>query len=469
MKSLYPHQLALVEATRRTGTKSVLLQAPTGVGKSVIAAHIVQSALSRGSETWFIVPRRELLRQMSEQYSDFGIPHTFIAQGYKHRDRVPNVICSLGTLVRRIDSLMPPRLAIVDETHYGSNALDKVMKWLRSNGVFTLGLSATPWRMDGRGLGCWYDSMVEGPSIKWLIEEGYLSDFRPFAPDTINLKGIRKVAGDYNKSDLAERMEGDRVLVGNAVKHYKEHAMGLRGVTFTVSRKHSEIICAAYNSAGVPAACIDGETPDDERKRLARALATGEILQLVNAQLLTFGYDLAAAAGMDVTIECMSDVQPTLSLALQMQKWGRVLRKKDKPAIIFDHANNFYEHGMPDDERIWTLKDRDKRDSAGRGEVEKRARTCPGCHYTSRPVPVCPNCGFVHPVEARKVDEVEGELVEIERQKVKKAARMEVGMAKTIEELEAIADERNYNWGWVKRQCKLKGIRYVPRSIRGRV
>jgi DNA repair protein RadD len=514
MKQLYPHQLDLVAKSRMTGTKAVLLQAPTGIGKSVIATHIVHSAMSKGGTSWFIVPRRELLRQMSQQYCDAGIEHTFIAQGEQYYPTIGNAICSLGTLVRRLDKLVLPKLAVIDETHYGAAALDTVIRWLRSHGTFILGLSATPWKSSGQGLGCWYDAMVEGPSIKWLIQEGYLSQYRLFAPDRLDLSGIRKVAGDYNKSDLAEKMEGDRVLVGNVVKHYTKHAMGKRGVTFTVSRKHSEIVCAAYNANGVPAACIDGETPEDERKRLARALATGELLQLVNVDLLTFGYDLASAAGMEVSIECMSDLRPTKSLALQMQKWGRVLRKKPEPALIFDHANNVYEHGYPDDERQWTLKDRDRKEGGDRAEQEVKARTCPQCWYTSRPTQVCPNCGFVHPVESREIEEVDGELVELQRgppkarnhqealilaeklglknyddwamtvthddewryrayvnaasaiqdagsghlAAVKKEKRMEVGRAKTLAEIRTIAKERGYSSGWIWHQARLKGI-----------
>jgi len=448
----------LIDKSRRTGTKAVLLQAPTGLGKSVIASSIIHSALSRGSTSWFIVPRRELLRQMSNQYSSFDIPHTFIAAGHKHHRDIPNVICSLGTLVLRLDTLDPPSLAIIDETHYGAAALDTVIKWLKSRGVFILGLSATPWKLSGQGLGCWYDAMIEGPSIRWLIDNKYLSDYRLFAPDIIDLSGIRATAGDYNKADLAARMEGDRVLVGNVVKHYRDHAMGKRGVTFTVSRAHSRIVCDAFIAGGVPAACIDGETPDDVRAALARALANKEILQLVSVDLLTFGYDLAAAAGMDVTIECMSDLAPTKSRSKQMQKWGRVLRKKGDLALIFDHANNFKEHGYPCDDREWTLDDREKKGGGMKQEPDVIARTCSKCYYTSRPCPICPNCGFVHPIQSREIEVVEGDLTEVDLTQKKKDARDEVSSARTIADLQAIAAERGYARGWVWKMAKAKGI-----------
>lgn len=462
MIELYPHQLDLVNRARQSGKRSVLLQAPTGVGKSIIASYIVHSALSKGSRTIFTVPRIELLYQMSKNYNDFNIDHTFIAAGEPHHKQVNNIIASVPSLARKLDVIEPPKLMVIDETHYGEGQLNNIISWARSNGSFILGLSATPWRLNGKGLCCWYDTMVEGPSVKWLIDNNYLSKYRAFAPDSPDMTGVRVTAGDYNKKDLADRMESDRVLVGNVVKHYKEHAMGKRGVTFTVSRAHSEIVCAAYNAGGVPAATIDGETPKDERKRLARALATGEILQLVNAELLTFGYDLAAAANMSVTIQCISDLQPTKSLAKQMQKWGRALRFEGinaDPHLIFDHANNISEHGLPCEDRVWTLADRDRRDSKkSSDDREISFRICPKCHMAHKPKPSCPDCGYIYPIESRSIDEVDGDLIELQIDIAKKKARQEVGMSKTAEDLWRIAKERGYKSGWVYKQAKLKGI-----------
>jgi len=315
MIELYPHQIDMVNRCRATCKRSVLLQAPTGVGKSIIASHIIQSALSKGTRTIFTVPRIQLIDQMGKNYRDFGIEYSVIASREKYFPQIKNTIASVNSLASRIGKIEPPQLLIVDETHYGAEALDKIIKWGRANSAFILGLSATPWKANGKGLKCWYDTMVRGPSVKWLIDNNFLSQYRAFAPDNIDMTGVRVTAGDYNKQDLSGRMESDRKLVGSVVDHYIKYAMGMRGITFTVSRAHSAIVCEAYRASGVPAATIDGETPKDERRRLAVALARGEIFQLVNAELLTFGYDLAAAADMPVTIQCMSDLQPTLSIA----------------------------------------------------------------------------------------------------------------------------------------------------------
>lgn len=465
---LHPHQHKMVAQSRMTGKRAVLLQSPTGSGKSIMASHIVQSALARGTRTIFTVPRLELLSQMSKNYNDFDIPHTFISSEHDYHGQVNNVIASLPSLHRRLDKISPPKLLIVDEARYGEGAMDDVIAWGKKHGAFILGLDATPWKMSGRGMGCWYDAMVEGPSIKWLIENNYLSRYRAFVPDTLDMTGVRVQAGDYNKKDLAGKMESDRVLVGNVVKHYMTHAMGKRGITFTVSRAHSEIVCAAYNSMGVRAAVIDGNTPAPERKRLAIALATGELLQLVCAELLVFGYDLAAAAGMDVVIQCIGDLQPTMSLAKQMQKWGRDLRYEGPdadPHLIFDHANNIYEHGLPCDERVWTLADRERIGRGKSDEKEIRLRVCPSCFVPSKMRPVC-ECGYVFPVDAREIEEVEGELKELEQLAIKKEMRMEVGRCKTQDDLEQLSIARNYKRGWVKNQCGFKGIEYsVDRAV----
>lgn len=462
MIELYAHQIDMVNRCRATGKRSVLLQAPTGVGKSIIASHIIQSALSKGTRTIFTVPRLELIDQMGKNYRDFGIEYSVIASREKYFPQIKNTIASVNSLASRIGKIEPPQLLIVDETHYGAEALDKIIKWGRANNAFILGLSATPWKANGKGLKCWYDTMVRGPSVKWLIDNNFLSQYRAFAPDNIDMTGVRVTAGDYNKQDLSGRMESDRKLVGSVVDHYIKYAMGMRGITFTVSRAHSAIVCEAYRASGVPAATIDGETPKDERRRLAVALARGEIFQLVNAELLTFGYDLAAAANMPVTIQCMSDLQPTLSIAKQKQKDGRFMRYEGpdaKPHIKFDHANNIKEHGFPDDETEWTLEDEERRGKS-KGEKEKVIpyKICSECHFAHKPSPHCPECGFVYPIEARTIDEVDGDLVEIERDEAKRKSRMEVGREKTFEGLVAIAKERGYKMGWVYKQCAIKGI-----------
>jgi len=460
--NLFPDQLDLIEkatAEFRAGQKYVLMQGCTGSGKSVMAAEIVNRAMSKGTDAWFVVPRRDLLRQMAGTFRKFDIDYSYIAAGKTH-DRSRNLqICSAGTLTRRLDAVKFPKLVVVDETHFGGDELDRIITAAKASGSYLLGLSATPWKLSGKGLGCWYDTMVVGPSIDWLIKNKRLSEYRCFAPQSPDLSMLKTVAGDYAKGQLSERMEQDRVLIGNAVKHYAKHAMGKLGVTFAVSRKHSEMLAQEYRDAGIPAVHMDGDTPEDERIRIAKAFAKRELLQLCNAELLTFGYDLSSASGVDdVCIEVMVDCQPTKSLSKQWQKNGRTLRYDGTTHVIFDHANNIREHNLPSSEIEWSLADRVKK-KKDQKEKTLSVKNCPVCWFSHWPSPMCPNCSHVYAVESAVLDVIDEELVELQVASKKREARMEVGKARTIADLQRIAEERGYAKGWVFQMAKVKGIR----------
>ncbi len=458
MISLLPDQIESIDKAQSAmlaGKRSILLQGATGSGKSYIGAEIIHRAISKNKTCWFLVPRRDLIRQMHETFNDFEIPHGYIAAGYDHNPFEQTHICSIDSLRTRIHKVKAPNLAFIDETHVGGDGLDFVIKWLKANGTWIIGLSATPWKLSGKGLGCWYDELICGPSIRWLIDNKRLSEYRAFAPNTPDLSMIGISNGDYAKGQLAERMEDDRVLIGNSVKHYKTHAMGKLGITFAVSRKHSEMLAAAYRDAGVNAVHMDGETPDDIRVRMAKAFAKREILQICNAELLTFGWDLASASGVkDVCVQVMTDCQPSKSLSKQRQKNGRALRYDIEPHLFFDHAGNIREHGMPCDDIVWSLADRvKKRDS---GERNIPVRECPKCHFCFHPAKICPNCKYEFPIEYREIKEMEGELEELRITAVKKEARQEQGKAGTYEQLVEMGRKRGYKSPefWAKQVMK---------------
>ena len=461
MIELFDDQRELVDAVAAemaAGHRKILMQSATGSGKSVMASAIVQRAHAKGNKTWFSVPRRNLIKQMHATFQNFDINHSYIAAGNSFNPYALAHITSTETLKRRLSVLKPPKLAVIDETHFGGNGLGTIIEWLDLHGVWIIGLSATPWLLSGEGLGKWYDKMVCGKSIRWLIDNKRLSRYRPFAPSHVDLSRVKTVNGDYETRALSEKMESDTVLIGNAVKHYKNHAHGGLGIAYCTSIKHSEMTAEEFRNQGVPAMHIDGKTSDIDRKRIIEAYARREILVLTNCELLTFGFDLASQVGRDVTIECMSDLRPTKSLALQMQKWGRVLRMKEFPALIFDHSNNFKEHGYPCEDRDWTLEDRVS-GKIPRGERAIPVKDCPECYFCHPPAPACPDCGFVYPVNSSELFEVDGELAEIEIQREKKIKRMEVGQAKTLDDLRRIREERGYKPAWVFKMAEAKGIK----------
>lgn len=448
MISLYPHQAVMNNECRQimlAGHKYILMQGATGIGKSRMAAAQIEAALQKGKISAFIVPKRDLVRQMSDVFTQGGLVHSFIVAGFPFNPFSKIYICTQGSLVRKTEKIRP-NVIFIDEAHWGAGVLDKIIDYYKSIGSYVVLLSATPERLDGRGLDRYVDKMVCGPSIRWLIDNKYLSDYRLFNPSRPNLDGIKTVAGEYAKGQLNERMEADRVLIGNAVKHYRDHALGRLNVAFGTSIKHIEIIAQQFNDAGIPAASIDGTMSDAQRKQIIRAFARRELLVLTSVDLLHTGFDLSLNAGLPVTVECMSDLRPTKSLALQSQKWGRCLRYKEYPACIFDHAmNSFFadgtpNHGFPDDEREWTLQGRDRGSRTGERAVS--VKQCPVCYFTHKPAPQCPNCGKIYEVQSRMVDEIDGELREIDRSAMVQTRKLEQGMARDLDQLIAVGRKR---------------------------
>lgn len=435
MINLYPDQQDLTDRVRAAmrHSKSVLAQSATGSGKTILAANMIASAVAKQTRCLFVVPRRELLRQTAETFENYAIQHGYISAGYARNGLTQVQLATSQTLARRLSDAPPAKLVMIDECHFGGAELDRIIFHYRSLGSWVVGLSATPLKMSGQGMGEWYDHMECGLSIADLIAAGRLSDYRAFAPNKPDLSGIRTVAGDYAKGEIATRMEQDMVLTGDAVRHYKSHAAGKLNLAFCTSVKHAEIVAAEFRAQGIPSAHISGAMDDADRARIIRAFARRELMCLTNCSLLAFGFDLASAAQMDVTIESMSDLAPTKSLPWQMQKWGRVLRRKQDHAVVLDHAGNIDRHGLPDNDREWTLDGKTKR--GGQKERTEPARQCGQCYYVHRPAPCCPSCGFVYPVASREVEQVDGELAEVQRKQQQRETRREQGRAQTLDDL----------------------------------
>jgi len=447
---LFPDQIRSIDRLRgalRTH-KSVLLQGETGSGKSVMAAYMIANSRAKGLKSAFVVPRRDLLHQMSETFTAFGIAHSFVAAGRPFNPYSQTHICTVGTLANRLDKIQPG-IVFYDEAHYGGAQLSSMIAHYKVKGAWSIGLSATPEKTNGQGLDEFYDDLVLGPTIRELIDLKRLSDYRLFAPSRPDLSGISTVAGEYAKGELANFMEHETVLIGDAVKHYLAHAAGKLNITFCTSIKHSQMTAEAFRAAGVPSMHMDGETPDDERRRIASAFARRELMNICSVDLMTFGYDLASASGVKgAVIESISDLRPTKSRPLQRQKIGRALRYKEQPAIILDHSGNTMIHGMPCEEISWTLTGRKKRKQNDERAIA--VRQCPVCYFVHAPAPACVNCGHIYPVESRMVENVDGELVELDRAAM--VRRRNQGMAETLDDLVALGRSRGMKnpEGWAR-------------------
>lgn len=469
MFHLFPDQKDLVTRVRSAMPRHrwVLMQAATGAGKTRMSLDMIHGAVSKGKRAIFTVPRRELLAQTVETVAGFNIPFGVIGpKGYPVNPLAPVQIAMTPTLARRLDRTQLPDVMFLDECHFGGAELETVIAWAKASGAYGVGMSATPMKNNGRGMGDWYAHMECGLPVADLMRLGRLSDYRYFGPSAPDLSSVpvSSAAGDYAPKALATFMEADAAIIGDATKTYRQFMQGKRTVLFATSRKHAARIQDAFQAAGIAAQAIDGTMDAETRKRIIMGFARREFGVLINVDLLTFGFDLSQAVKMPVRVEALIDLCPVKSLPKQMQKWGRGLRAGDEPCVIADHVNNWREHGFPDSEREWTLTTTKRRGS--QGERVEPVRQCPigdgGCGFVHRPSPACPNCGFEYPVQSRTVDEVDGELQEIDREAAERAriaARQEQDRADSLDALLEIAKRtgKNPRWAhhvWQARQRK---------------
>jgi DNA repair protein RadD len=388
----------------RSGSAAPLLVAPTGMGKTVVFAAITQAAAARGRQVLILVHRRELIHQASAKLAAIGVDHGVIAAGITPANASVQV-ASVQTLIRRLDCAAAPDLIIIDEAHHAvaGNTWGRIIDhWPNS---LLLGVTATPVRQDGRGLGCMFDQLVFGPSTAELIATGYLTPARIYAPPPVaDLTGIHRRAGDYAIDEAAERMDRPTVT-GDAISHYQRIGAGQPAIAFCCNVKHAEHVCHAFKVAGIRAATLLGNTTD--RDALVARFAAGFIDVLVTVDVVSEGFDCPGAA---VAIL----LRPTQSEGLYLQQIGRVLRPAPgkQAAVVLDHVGNVHRHGFPDDHRNWTLADRERR-AGSAGTPAPSVRTCPECFAAFKPAPVCPCCGASCAAPDRQLKQVEGELVEL--------------------------------------------------------
>lgn len=454
--TLRPYQSAMIEAIRahlRAGRKSVLATTATGAGKTVLSAHMIATAVGKGKRAWFTVHRQELLRQSVETLTESANLNVgVIAAGWGANGYHAAQVATIQTLMRRWQKYAVPDLLVVDECHHvASKSWSELIKALRAKNpaLVVIGLTATPTRLDGRGLGEHFEVIVEGPSTARLISDKYLAPYRLFAPSTVDLSKVHTVAGDYSKHELDDAMRGSRV-VGDAVKEYKEKCNGKRALMFLWSIRASEQMAEALNAAGIPAVHIDGMTDDPSRVRAVQAFRDGRVKVMTNVDIVTEGFDLSA-------IEACFLLRPTQSLGLYLQMVGRALRTfpgKDY-ALIFDHAGLVFKHGLPDDPREWSLGGIDK-SAAKKQEVQ--IRQCGRC-YAVMPVQArrCIECGFEFPVQYREVEQEDGELKEIDPAVIRARLKQEQASAKDYDALVQIERQRGYKPGWAQHILAARG------------
>lgn len=413
-----------VDAFKR-GYKRPLVVAPCGAGKSYLFSEMVHRT---DGEVLILVHRQELKQQHEQLLESLGITNA----------RVSMIL----TEANRLGQYEKPALIVADEAHLSrSNSWVKVIEYYDT---FTVGLTATPIRLDGKPLGDIFDTLITGVDTKWLIENKRLAPYEYYAPTLVDTSGLRKIAGDYVTSDL-EQLMNERAIYGNVVDTYRRFAMGRRSIAYCVSIGHARKVAESFKRVGISAESICSGTPTAERKRIFDSFKNGTITVLCNVGIISEGISIDE-------VSCVMLLRPTESVALGIQQMMRCMRYlPGKTAKILDFVGNYLRVGVPDTEHEWSLD----KPCLRKQELDKNGnfyiRCCPECFMTFKTADTCPFCGHTYPlhpreiqaheeIELKRISEEEAARIEAE----KKKSRQEQGRAQSYEELIRLGKARGY-------------------------
>lgn len=434
---LREYQIEVIEQVRqayRDGCRSPCIVLPCGAGKSIIAAEMARRATACGNRVLYLAHRRELIDQIKKTFWAYGV----------NMERCTVVM--VQTAVRRLGQHNPPHLIVTDENHHClAQSYRKIYD--AYPGAKCVGITATPIRLGGGGLGDVNDRLIVGVDAKWLIKNNYLAPYDYYAPTLVDTDGLHTRAGEFVKTEVAALMKTPKIY-GDVVSHYQKLSHGKKAICYCASRAHSREMATEFTRAGIPAVHIDGDTPNAERSRIIDAFRTGEIQILCNVDLISEGFDVP---------DCNTSilVRPTQSLTLFIQQAMRCMRyMPGKRALIIDHVGNYMRFGLPDMERTWTLDP--KKPTRKKSKSTVKIRQCPNCWYTHFPRESCPHCGYVYPVKSRELEQdktaalqkVEGFRLDFETPRD----------CKNLFELQRYAKRHGYKPGWAWYQAKARGL-----------
>lgn len=429
---------ALVRDAIRRGKRAILVQLPTGGGKTFVGTNFMRGATAKGNHSMFLAPRRELVFQSANALRRFGIDPGIIMAGEPLHPHKLAQVASFDTLhsraIRRKSMPLPPaKIVIPDEAHLtlAETRRDLIEAY---PGAIIIGLSATPAHPNGKPLGDVYDELVLGWPTRKMMDEGYLVEARYFAPSEPDLQKVKTRAGDYEIGALELAMNRP-TLIGDIVGNWLRVARERRTVVFCVTRAHAKNVTEQFLDAGITAEYVDGETPLDKRRGIFARVEEGSTQVLVNVFVASYGLDIPP-------LDCCVIARPTKSLVLYLQMGGRILRPlyadgfdmdttegrlnaikySPKPdALIIDHSGCVLRHGMLDDYIPWTLDGDDDisdlKQAAAEKNNEPKEIKCPNCQRVFKGTRFCPNCGFELIAPGQDIPVYAAELKEIEEVK----------------------------------------------------
>jgi DNA repair protein RadD len=473
MIELRPYQREVVEecAQAKAGDKPLVV-APTASGKTVIAAAIInEAAIGNQKRVLVLAHTREIIQQTSGKLFSHGVEHGIIQAGFMTRPDEPVQVASIQTLwsramrTKRME-LPPADLLIVDEAHHCPAETYRKIIAAYPQAVL-IGLTATPCRGDGRGLGGIFDRIIECPQVADLIAEKYLVKTRVFAPTNPDLKGVQTRTGDYVETQLAERMDR-KDLIGDIVTHWHKFGGRRRTVCFAVNVTHSLHIRDEFRRSGVRAEHLDGSTPKVERDAILGRLATGDIEVVTNCMVLTEGWDMPE-------VSCCILARPTKKMGLYRQMVGRVLRPAPNKfnAVVLDHSGAVFRHGFVEDRVEWTLNPERRAESPThncrlRSGYSSRLLECSQCGSIRVAGEACRHCGFLPQRPPKAIVFADGDLALIDRQR--RTAEHRTNPDERVRwhaMLTYIAIERSYKPGWVSHKFRERfGVWPAARTIK---
>lgn len=420
-------------------SKRVLTVAPCGAGKTYLFSEMIRNT---DGDCLVLVHRRELKEQHERLFKELGIANARVNTYQTERNR-------LGRYPK-------PRLLIVDEAH-----LSRSKRWseiVEYYDTYTVGLTATPVRLDGKPLGDIYGAMVTGITTKELIAQHRLAPYEYYAPVTVDTDNLKIQAGDFVLKDL-ERIMSDRAIYSDALKSWHRIANGEKTIAYCVTIDHAKQTAQMFTEAGYPAVEIDGETPTKKRDQIMQDFRDGKITVLCNVGIISEGVSID-----DCT--CCLLLRPTESHALYWQQAMRSMRyQPGKIAKIIDCVGNYTRNPLPDADVEWSLTKSVKKQERFNSSGDFKIRTCRACFMVFETAPVCPFCGEPYQMTQKEIqahEEIQLEKITEERkqelEKLRKQQRMEVGRARTFSELLRIQNERGYKNGWAFYQARLKNI-----------
>tara|TARA_R110002012_G_scaffold63075_5_gene166117 strand:- start:5 stop:1507 length:1503 start_codon:yes stop_codon:yes gene_type:complete len=463
MYKLRDYQVSAITDVRKSiqaGHKMPILCLPTGSGKTIISIGIVQSALEKKKRVVFMAPRRELITQTYEKFMQAGINSSILMAGCKYDSWRSVTVASVDTITARCSrgkmNYPDADVVIVDECHlYDTEKRREVLNTFKNNGAVIIGLTATPARGNGKGLGRTFDDLIIPTSIGEMISKEWLCEVKYYggtAPDTSKIKIS---GGDYNLKQLAT-VSNKKELNGSIVQNWLRIAPNKSTVVFCVDRAHSRAICDEFLSEGITAEHYDCETTDEETQAILKRVGSGETTVLCNVYKATFGLDIPS-------LQVAIMARPTKSIPLYYQTIGRVLRPHESKdfAIVIDHANCVKNHGFIDEEPPWLLDYatdvNKKREHQKKEKKEPKEMTCSACNTIFVSARECPNCGTTRIQKGEPIPYYDFDLEEIKKEEKKK--NKDWDWNRKIEfyaGLKGYAENKGFKSGWAAFKYKEK-------------